>query len=99
MSSFAEFHTSIDEFERGIINSKELAARKVEMGTTMVNRMRGCLGKAVFKEEVYCIVHERLCPVSPRCDHNTKFSLLERECRSHLRGFLPDEQQAQRLAA
>ena len=73
MSSFAEFDTSIDEFERGIINSKELAARKVEMGTTMVNRMRGCLGKAVFKEEVHCIVHERLCPFSPRCDHDTRF--------------------------
>ena len=73
MSSFAEFDTSTDEFERGIINSKELAARKVEMGTTMVNRMRGCLGKAVFKEEVHCIVHERLRPFSPRCDHDTRF--------------------------
>ena len=54
------------QYEANVIDSDALRAACAALGQAMVAEICLCLSQTVFLEEGWCVLHEKMCPLSPR---------------------------------
>ncbi len=77
-SSFATFGELVRSRNKGGVTKQEFDTERAAIGDDMYMRLFACLDGAVFRDEVYCAIHDKMCPVSPRqnsydCDGDALF--------------------------